>query len=234
MILDFMTTLHAWLTASMVAATAASFLWGVLSIVASPCHLGSIPLIVAFINGRGKAEGNRAFYLSLNFAFGLILTIAIIGLITAGLGRLLGDIGDIGYYIVAIIFFIFGFHLIGVLRLPFLEMTAQPKSTKKGAWAALVLGLVFGLALGPCSFAFLAPVLAVIFQSAHTDLWSNFLLIFAFAIGHGGVIIIAGTFSDRLFRFLNWDAGSKGTLIIRKISGALIILAGIYFIWIKI
>lgn len=31
-------------------AIAGSFIWGILSILLSPCHLSSIPLIVGFVN----------------------------------------------------------------------------------------------------------------------------------------------------------------------------------------
>lgn len=32
----------------------AAFGWGVLSIILSPCHLASIPLIIGFIDGQGR------------------------------------------------------------------------------------------------------------------------------------------------------------------------------------
>jgi len=36
---------------------------------------------------------------------------------------------------------------------------------RKGLLAAFLLGLVFGIALGPCTFAYMAPMLAVAFRS---------------------------------------------------------------------
>ena len=41
-------------------ALAAAFAWGVLSIVLSPCHLASIPLIIGFIQGQDQATPRRA------------------------------------------------------------------------------------------------------------------------------------------------------------------------------
>ena len=38
-----------------------SFLWGILSIILSPCHLTSIPLIIGFIDKQGISSAKRAF-----------------------------------------------------------------------------------------------------------------------------------------------------------------------------
>ena len=89
-------------------AIAASALWGVMSVLLSPCHLSSIPLIVGYIDKQGKMTARRAFLISSLFAVGILITIAIIGVITALFGRMLGDIGAWGNYFIAIIFFIVG------------------------------------------------------------------------------------------------------------------------------
>ncbi|MFH1214471.1 MAG: cytochrome c biogenesis protein CcdA, partial [Candidatus Neomarinimicrobiota bacterium] len=81
------------LNATPVFALMAAFIWGILSILLSPCHLTSIPLIIGFINGQGKVTTRRAFQLSLLFAVGILITIGLIGVITGLLGRMLGDIG---------------------------------------------------------------------------------------------------------------------------------------------
>ncbi len=44
-----------------VVALVAALIWGVLSILLSPCHLASIPLIVGFIDEQGKISTGRAF-----------------------------------------------------------------------------------------------------------------------------------------------------------------------------
>ena len=97
-------------------ALSASFAWGILSIILSPCHLASLPLIIGFISGQGKISIKRAFVISSAFAVGILLTIALIGVITAAMGRMLGDTGQYGNYIVAAVFLIFGLHLLGVIR----------------------------------------------------------------------------------------------------------------------
>ena len=82
-------------------ALGAAFVWGVLSILLSPCHLASIPLIVGFIDEQGRTTPLRAFVISLLFSTGILATIAAIGAITAAAGRMMGDVGRYGNYFVA-------------------------------------------------------------------------------------------------------------------------------------
>jgi len=51
-------------------AITASFVWGILSIILSPCHLASIPLIVGFIDEQGRISTRRAFLISTLFEIG--------------------------------------------------------------------------------------------------------------------------------------------------------------------
>lgn len=207
----------------------AAFFWGVLSIVLSPCHISSIPLAIGFINGKGKLKTSRAFFLSVLFSIGILITIVFVGLITGLLGRMLGDIGKIGTIVVALIFILVGFWLMDILPIPQLK-TISPDMKGKGGMGAFLLGLLFGLALGPCSFGFMMPLLLVVFQvSQHNLLYSIVLLAF-FALGHVGVIILAGTFVNWVQSYLNWNEKSKGAIILRKICGVLVIFTGIYLI----
>ncbi len=231
MLLELFNELSGMLQSSPHVALAASFIWGVLSIVLSPCHLASIPLIVGFIGEQGRITTARAFLLALLFSTGILATIGLIGLITGLAGRMLGDIGRWGNYFVAAIFFIVGLHLMGVIPLPFLEKGVNASGFKRrGLLAALVLGLVFGVALGPCTFAYMAPMLGVVFTVADAQLAFAVLLILAYAVGHCSVIVLAGTFTEGVQRYLNWNEKSKGTVMLKKICGVLVLLGGAYLI----
>ncbi len=87
-------------------ALGASFAWGVLSLILSPCHLSSIPLIVGFIDEQGRTSPKRAFYTASLFALGIMISIGLVGLVTALAGRMMGDVGRYGNYFVAIVFFL--------------------------------------------------------------------------------------------------------------------------------
>ena len=211
-------------------AMTAAVVWGILSIVLSPCHLASIPLIVGFIDQQGRMTTRRAFSISLLFSLGILITIGVIGAVTAAAGRMMGDVGRWGNYAVAAIFFAVGLYLLEVIRLP-LPNAAQPGIKSKGLLAAFVLGLVFGVALGPCTFAYMAPMLGVTFRLASTNLPYGVLLLVLYGAGHCGVIVLAGTFSEAVQNYLNWNEKSKGALILKKVCGALVLLGGLYLLY---
>src|SRR4030042_588935 len=195
MIVNVFTWLSNALNSAPYIALIASFVWGVLSIVLSPCHLASIPLIVGFIDKQGKMTTKRAFMLAVLFSLGILMTIALIGLVTGMLGRILGDVGRFGNYFVVGIFFIVGLYLMDILPLPFLGQSGQPSFKRKGILAAFMLGLMFGIALGPCTFAYMAPMLGIVFSVAATQFYFAVMLIVMYAIGHCSVITLAGTFT---------------------------------------
>ncbi|MHC4082460.1 MAG: cytochrome c biogenesis CcdA family protein [Planctomycetota bacterium] len=213
-------------------AVCAAFAWGVLSLVLSPCHLASIPLIVGYVSGQGPdVTTRRACALSTVFAAGILVTIAGIGAATAGAGRMLGDVGAWANYVLAAVFLVVGLYLLGVISLPWTG-PGQVSVTRRGLLPAFLLGLVFGVALGPCTFAYMAPMLGVVFKLASTRLGYAVMLLVVFAVGHCSMIVLAGTCTELVQRYLNWTDRSRGTAILRAVCGVLVILGGLYMIWV--
>ncbi len=212
-------------------ALSAAFVWGILSILLSPCHLASIPLIVGFIDEQGRISTKRAFIISTLFAVGILITIGAIGAVTAAVGRMMGDVGRYGNYFVALVFFVVGLHLLGVIPMPW-SGPGQVAMKRKGMLAAFILGLVFGIALGPCTFAYMAPMLGVTFKLAATNLFYGVLLLVVYGLGHCSVIVLAGTCTELVQRYMNWNEKSKGAIILKKICGVLVLIGGLYLIFI--
>jgi cytochrome c-type biogenesis protein len=223
------TSLYEAMTGAVWLALLASFGWGVLSILLSPCHLSSIPLVVGFISSQGKISLRRTFNISLIFAVGILITIAVIGIITVSLGRLMGDIGSIGNYLVAGIFFLVGLYLLDIIKLNWNSFGLRQTKTK-GLLAALILGLLFGLTLGPCTFAYMAPVLGIVFQTAQTNYFLAMVFLVAFGLGHCSIIVGAGTLTGKVQKYLNWSEDSKTILWIKRICGILVIFGGVYLL----
>lgn len=206
-----------------------SFIWGNLSIILSPCHLSSIPLIIGYISSQGKISFGKTFSISFVFAAGILITIGLIGVITASIGRIMGDVGVIGNWLVAIVFFVVGLYLLDILKLDW--GFGRFKNIKsKNIFGALILGLLFGFALGPCTFAYMAPVLGVVFQTAQTNYLLAILYLLAFGLGHCSVIVGAGTLTAQVQKYLNWSENSKIVLWTKKICGILVILGGVYLL----
>ena len=209
-------------------ALSASFAWGILSILLSPCHLASIPLIVGFVGSQGdKITTKKAFFISFLFSLGILITIAVIGVITGLAGKMLGNTGIWGTVFVAAVFVVIGLYLFDAIPLNFLNNISQPKFEKRGYWAAFILGLVFGVALGPCTFAYMAPMLALAFNEASKNMIYSVMLVTAYAAGHCGVIVLAGTFTEVVEKYLHWSDKSKAVTILKKICGVLVLIAAV-------
>src|SRR4030067_3022732 len=114
--------LFTWLTMAMSESFGIALLaalgWGVISILLSPCHLSSIPLVIGYISSQGQEGVKRSYSLSLVFGIGILITIGLIGAVTASAGRMMGDVGRYGNYFVAAIFFLLGLDLLEVIPTP--------------------------------------------------------------------------------------------------------------------
>ena len=143
---------------------------------------------------------------------------------------MMGDVGPYGNYFVAVIFFVVGLHLMGVIPLPW-SGAGQVGMKKKGLAAAFLLGLVFGIALGPCTFAYMAPVLAVSFKVGNANILYGASLLLAYGGGHCAVIVAAGTSTELVQHFLNWNEKSQGIAVVKFLCGTLVFLGGVYLLF---
>lgn len=232
MINDLFTWLNSLLSGNIWLAFAGSFLWGVLSILLSPCHLSTIPLVVAYLSGSPGINVRKAFNISFVFAIGILITIAVIGLLTASMGRILGDTGPASAYIIPVVLLISGLFLLDILKFKSFGVNTQNYNSV-GYWKILTLGIILGIGLGPCTFAFMAPVLGLVFSFASERLLASLVILLLFAVGHCAVIVSAGTFSKKVQLYLNWDENSAAISHIKKTCGVLLVILSIYLILIQ-
>lgn len=208
-------------------AIGASFLWGILSILISPCHLASIPIVVAFINEQKEISTKKALFISLNFSLGILITLLMAAVIASFAGLLLGSFDTVLRIIVSILLLLVGLYFLGIIPMPDITSSKDRRVKNRPYVSGLILGLVFGLALGPCALAFMAPILGIVMSSISTQLLYCSGLILAFILGHCGVLVLAGTFTEIVKKYLSWNVASRGTQMLRKICGVLIILGAI-------
>lgn len=205
---------------------AAAALWGILSVFLSPCHLGSIPLIVGYINEHRAPGRLRAFKLSLMFGLGILIMLVIIGLLTGLAGRILGDTGPALTIIISVFLMGCGMWLMNLP--PFRNINISPKIKPhfSGTAGAFSLGFVFGIILGPCSFAFLAPMVGLVFSNSLTDISFGITLMIFYALGHTAAIIAAGTFGDSLLNLFNRDGIGRTTVWVKRACGLAVFIFG--------
>jgi cytochrome c-type biogenesis protein len=77
----------------------------------------------------------------------------------------------------------------------------------------------------------MAPMLGVTFKLATTNLLYGVLLLVVYGIGHCSVIVLAGTSTELVQKYMNWNEKSKGAVILKKICGVLVLLGGLYLIY---
>ncbi|MCE9634766.1 MAG: cytochrome C biogenesis protein [Planctomycetes bacterium] len=218
------------LEGSLVLAVAAALVWGVLSIVLSPCHLASIGLAAGFLGIYDAAPRARAATLAAVFAVGILVTIAGAGALTVAAGRIAGDLGPWPNYIVAIVFAAVGLYLLDVITLP--DFGRRFDGLRRhGLASAFVLGVLFGTALGPCAFAFMAPMLGIVFKWAGTDTERAVAVVAAFGLGHCAAIVIGTTSIHRVQDALRWSANARAAKWTRASLGVALIATGLWFFW---
>jgi len=225
---QFLLGINAWMTGGSWVAFAGSFLWGLVSVLFSPCHLASIPLIVGYVAGQGRlVEGREAARYAIAFTSGLFATIALVGVACSLLGRMLGDVGPYWTIAVGLVLVYVALDMLGVASCR-LSGGLMARLKVRGVSGALVMGLGYGLLSGSCTFGFLAPLLAVI--TVQEQVFTGVGLILAFALGHCLPIVVAGSSAALARRIMEQRVFSGGGPWVRRAAGALVGLLGVSFI----
>lgn len=221
-------TVNEWMASGSAIAAVGCFAWGMISVLISPCHLASIPLIVAYVGGQEKAVIPRqAAGYSAAFTLGLFISIAVIGIICALLGRMLGDVGNFWQILVGGVLIWVALGMLGVEKCA-LSGNLLYKLNLKGLTGAFGLGLAYGILSGSCTFGFIAPILAII--TVQQKIAAGILLILIFAAGHCLPIVAAGSSTAAVRKVMENSAWQGAGNWFRRAAGIIIVLLGVYFI----
>ena len=146
-----------------------AFLAGLASFL-SPCVFSLVPAYIGYLGGRavgGEAtESNRfiTFTHGLAFVLGFSVVFIILGVATAAFGRLLFDLRFILSKVGGIIVMIFGLHMIGIFRIPFLEYDTRVQKVPDRKWGYLssaMMGVFFSAGWAPCVGPVLGSILTL-------------------------------------------------------------------------
>jgi cytochrome c-type biogenesis protein len=74
-------------------------------------------------------------------------------------------------------------------------------------------------------------MLGVTFRTAATNIMYGILLLATYGAGHCSVIVLAGTFTEVVQHYLDWNERSRGTAILKWVCGVLVILGGLYLVY---
>jgi len=221
-------TVNEWMISGTAIAAIGCLAWGMISVLFSPCHLASIPLIVAYVGGQEQAlNPKQAGVYSFSFTLGLFISIALIGIVCALLGRMLGDVGNFWQILVGAILIWVALGMLGVEKCS-LSGSLLYRLNLKGLSGAFVLGLAYGILSGSCTFGFIAPILAII--TMQQQIATGIFYILLFAVGHCLPIVIAGSSAAAVRKLMENSTWQEAGNWFRRAAGIVIILLGVYFI----
>lgn len=147
-----------------------AFLAGIASFL-SPCVFALVPAYVGYLGGRaagGEANSeNRllTFAHGLAFVLGFSVIFVLLGVAASALGGLLYDLRIWLARLGGLVIIIFGLHMMGVFRIPFLEYDTRVQTLpdpKLGYLSSAMMGVFFSAGWSPC----VGPVLGSILTFA--------------------------------------------------------------------
>jgi cytochrome c-type biogenesis protein len=225
---QFLLTVNQWMTGGLAVAAAGAFAWGMVSVLFSPCHLASIPLIVAYVGGQENAVNPRkAGWYAGAFTLGLFITIAVVGIVCALLGRMLGDVGIWWQVLVGGVLIWVAMGMLGVEACS-MSGSLLYRLKLRGIHGSFGLGLAYGILSGSCTFGFIAPILAIV--TVQQKFVAGSVMMLLFALGHCLPIVVAGSSTAFVRRLTESSAWQGAGLWFRRGAGVMIGLLGAYFI----
>ncbi len=207
---------------------AISFFGGLLASI-SPCSLAMLPVVIGYIGGYGDNDNKKIFWQLMSFILGSAIVFSVIGVICAITGQVFKSFaGDYFILLIASLLFALGLNLIGILDLNFptlVNKIPQNKNNSKFIYP-LILGTIFAIAGTPCSTPILAGIMG--FASITNSIILSIIMLFAFALGQGVILVVAGMFTNIIKKFGNIVSASE---IMIKTSGGLLLLASVYMFY---
>ena len=175
----------------------------------SPCVFSLVPAYVGYLSGRaaggegGESSKLTTFFHGLAFVFGFSVVFVLLGVAASAFGGALYDIREWLAKVGGIVVIIFGIHMIGIYRIPFLEYDVRVQELpdpKWGYFSSALLGVFFSAGWSPCIGPILSAILALAVHGGDVGLGVSLLtaysaglaipfLIAALGIGWVGVVL---------------------------------------------
>ena len=200
------------------------FLEGIITFI-SPCLLPMLPVYVSYFTA-GESDKRRAITNSLGFVAGFTLVFVMLGAFAGTLGKLLNNYFTIINIITGVVVIILGLNFTGLINIGFLNRSVARSVNVSGLKFAssIVFGIVFSIGWTPCVGAFLGSALMMAARRGGTV--NGIIMLFVYALGLGAPLVASAVLIDRLK--VAFDFIKRNYNIITKISGALLIVMGLF------
>lgn len=211
-----------------------AFAFGLLSFI-SPCVLPIVPGYISFISGVSfdemQNEANRSQIRKriakncLLFILGFTVVFIALGASATAVGQFLHERLDIISKVAGVVIIIFGLHMIGVFKIPFLnyEKRFSTQAKPMGLVGAFLVGMAFAFGWTPCIGPILAAILAI--ASQQDTVLKGISLLAVYSLGLGVPFLIAGlsiTFFYNVFNKLKRHLHK-----VEIAGGALLVVVGV-------
>lgn len=212
---------------------------GILSFV-SPCVLPLVPAYLCFLGGTSLEQlsgeetieagpARRVILSALIFILGFSSVFVALGASASAISGLLLQYKLILGQIAGVIIIIFGLHITGLFRLPFLnrDVRLHLRNRPASLLGAYILGLAFAFGWTPCIGPILATVLSI--AARGDSLWYGTSLLSAYAAGLGIPFLLAAFLAAPFMRWMK--RMRKHMRRIELATGGLLIVTGLLFLF---
>ena len=191
-----MNGIETYLAGSPLAAVGAAFAGGILASLA-PCVYPLIPIVSAYVGSRSGGEKTRvrSFLLSLGYVVGMAAVYSLMGMLAALTGSFFGQISTSPWalLVVANILVLVALNILEVIPFPAWFSGRPMEPAVGGVIGAFLVGAATGLVTSPCTSPVLFGLLTYV-ATTQSVVYGG-ILVFAFSMGMGILLIVVGTFS---------------------------------------
>jgi len=209
-----------------------AFTAGILTFL-SPCFLPLVPAYLIYITGLSFEEIKNVRLAtvvhSLLFIFGFTIVFVVLGTVANLVGQFLFGFKGLIRILGGSLIILLGFYLLGILKLPFLDLERKISIAQKpaGYLGSIFVGMVFALGWTPCIGPILAGILVLASQTQTVGQGALMLIVFSLGLGLPLFLVsLAVNYSLSLLKKINNYLGA-----IHFISGVLLVIVGILLIY---
>ncbi len=204
-----------------------TFLEGIASFI-SPCLLPMLPIYLSYFIGEDNSNTRKALINSIGFVTGFTIVFLLLSIFASSIGNLVVNYIKYIKIIFGIIIILFGLNYMEILKIKFLNKTSMRNINHKNLnfWKAILFGLLFSISWTPCIGTFLSSALLLV--AKEQDILKGIIMMLIYSIGLGIPFIVSAVLIEKLKNVFQYIKSHYD--IIKKISGVILIIAGIYTI----
>lgn len=205
-----------------------TFIEGFASFI-SPCVLPMLPIYISYFIGEDNKKVSKAVINSIGFVLGFTLVFILLSILASNFGGIISDNIKYVKIIFGIIIIILGLNYMDLIKIKFLNKSKGTNKKVKNLnfIKSMLFGMLFSISWTPCIGTFLASALLLI--AKNQDMLKGVLLMIVYSVGLGIPFIISAALLEKLKEVFNFI--KKHYDIIKKISGVILIIMGIYMIF---